>query len=281
MTPTMNEEEEDQERPNAEVARVAMKLPPFWRSDPEFWFLQAESNFQLCNITSDSTKFCHIVSSLSAEYSQHVKPIVRNPPASGKYEAIKTALIKAYAESDESKLRKLLSDATLDVDKPSHLLHKMRDLGGTECSDTVIGQLWLQRLPSHVQQILAVAPDDLDQRAILADKVSEVNTQQIAAVSTPSPDIPDSSSQELLQAIASISQRLDAIEFQNGGRSSRRSSSRQRFSSRQPDTSPALCWYHKKFGSQAKKCTQPCTWSEAPNYVSGPARQRSSPVLAP
>ena len=43
---------------------VALKLPAFWTSQPDVWFIQAEAQFTLRNITADDTKYAYLVASL-------------------------------------------------------------------------------------------------------------------------------------------------------------------------------------------------------------------------
>uniref|UniRef100_A0ABD2X807 DUF7041 domain-containing protein n=1 Tax=Trichogramma kaykai TaxID=54128 RepID=A0ABD2X807_9HYME len=40
------------------------RLPPFWRTGPELWFFQIESQFQVHNVTSDATKYHLVVAAL-------------------------------------------------------------------------------------------------------------------------------------------------------------------------------------------------------------------------
>jgi hypothetical protein len=48
----------------AHVAAVSVKVPKLNRSEPENWFLGAEVQFQLSNVTKESTKYFHMVGAL-------------------------------------------------------------------------------------------------------------------------------------------------------------------------------------------------------------------------
>jgi hypothetical protein len=61
----------------AEVSRVAVRIPPFWAERPVVWFAQAEAQFNLVGISSEKTKFCHVISS-----SRRLSPRESNASAS-------------------------------------------------------------------------------------------------------------------------------------------------------------------------------------------------------
>ncbi|GFT04217.1 hypothetical protein NPIL_64441 [Nephila pilipes] len=48
----------------AEVARVSVKVPSFWKPDPKIWFLQLEEQFRNAKLTVDQTKYNYVISSI-------------------------------------------------------------------------------------------------------------------------------------------------------------------------------------------------------------------------
>ncbi|GBN26059.1 hypothetical protein AVEN_122818-1 [Araneus ventricosus] len=115
------------ETTNPELARVAFRAPPFWETDPDLWFLQLESQFKLSGISIDETKFHTVVAALDSKIPPYISDIVRNSPADGKYDALKTRILRHFSQSQGTKLRVLLQDLQLDDKKPSRLLQEMRN----------------------------------------------------------------------------------------------------------------------------------------------------------
>ncbi|XP_023212152.1 uncharacterized protein LOC111615009 [Centruroides sculpturatus] len=110
------------------LARVAVKVPPFWKPDPCIWFLQFEAQFRNAGISSDQTKFDTVVSYIDAEILTQVSDILLSPLGWGKYELIKERLISAFADSETQRTKKLLTEMELGDRKPSQLLCEMRNL---------------------------------------------------------------------------------------------------------------------------------------------------------
>ncbi|CAB0043070.1 unnamed protein product, partial [Trichogramma brassicae] len=59
------------------------RLPAFWRSDPDLWFLQVEAQFNIHQVTSDSTRFNMILTVLDPETISEVSDIIRAPAGAG------------------------------------------------------------------------------------------------------------------------------------------------------------------------------------------------------
>ncbi|GFX98692.1 hypothetical protein TNCV_1502701 [Trichonephila clavipes] len=50
-----------------EVARIALRLPPFWKSNVRLWTAQCDHAFTFSGISSDDTKYSALVANLDAE----------------------------------------------------------------------------------------------------------------------------------------------------------------------------------------------------------------------
>lgn len=88
-----------------ELAKVGVRVPPFYPDDPALWFAQTEGQFMLSGITADSTKFYFVSSQIDHQYAREVSDIITNPPEKGKYELLRTELIKRMSASKEKQIR--------------------------------------------------------------------------------------------------------------------------------------------------------------------------------
>nr|XP_015925143.1 uncharacterized protein LOC107453000 [Parasteatoda tepidariorum] len=160
-----------------QIAHVAVKPPPFWKSNPSLWFVRLKE-FTLAKISADDTKFNYVLAAVDSDVLSSISDIVLKPPTTEKYKAIKKRLIELHSESEESKIRTLLQGLELGDQQPSQLLTRMRALAGDNVGTPLLKSLWLGRLPNNVETILAALNDELDQLASAADKTNDLSSHQ-------------------------------------------------------------------------------------------------------
>ncbi|KAJ8030221.1 hypothetical protein HOLleu_26565 [Holothuria leucospilota] len=278
---------------NSQLAAVSIKLPPFWPKDPTIWFAQVEAQFITRGITLQSTKVAYVVASLQPEIAEEVRDLLITPPTEDPYDKIKTKLIERTQTSEQKRLHQLPISEELGDRKPSQLLRRMYQLlGQRQLEDSIFKTLFLQRLPTNVQLILASTRDtvDIEQLSLLADKILEVtpNVPTVSTVkSTPTPPnvstnystpLTGSSSEvdELRSLVSKLTTTVDALtdqsaEHRNRGRSRDRNyRDRRRFSRSRSKSRPryyekpgGYCWYHFTFDKKAGKCTPPCSFNKS------------------
>lgn len=234
------------------AASVAVKLPDFWKNDPDMWFAQAEAQFALANVTKDETRFYHIVAKIDQTVICHIADLVANPPAADKYKAVKERLISRFALSWQAKLERLLGSHDLGDLRPTHLLAKMQELSaGLAVDENLLKMFFLQRLPTHIRGILSISDGTITKLAEMADKMTDYSPANIASVNQPVDTI-----DELKTQIAALTAEIKRMKVQpprQRSRSVSRSSSRA--------SSGGVCWYHRQYGSNAHQCREPCTFS--------------------
>lgn len=252
--------------PEAQAYAVrAVKTCNFWRDHPKTWFTQLEAKFRAHNVRSDELKFCVVVDKLDKESMLEIADIIEAPPINDKFRAIKEALISRLTDSDEKRLKKLFIDVELGDRKPTNLLRELRRLTGNAVNEQMLQALWLQRMPLRVQELLSVVEGvTLDKLAELADRTLERGSPGVTAL-TPSAPVASTAEQTMASAINELTQQVQRLveggrsrQQQRGGRNRSRNSS----SSSRSSSSFKYCFYHSRFGKDARNCVQPCSWKK-------------------
>lgn len=257
-----------------EACRVGVRTPTFNPDDPVLWFAQLEGQFALSNITSDTTKFYFVLSQMEPQHTAEVRDLIVTPPASGKYEKLKSELIKRLSASQERKIKQLMMHEELGDRKPSQFLRHLQHLAGPTIPDDFIRTIWSSRLPTNLQTIVASQTNmTLEALADLADRINDiVPTGQVTCASTSMPvstQIQNTAVEQLSKAVTELSHRLEVMELRSRERLRSRYSKRRgphRSRSRSKPRDHPYCWYHYRFRSRATKCTQPCTYPKSVNY---------------
>lgn len=104
-----------------QAARI-VKLPVFYKTDIGFWFTQIKVAFKISGITREQTKFEYVIHHADPEFLPLIVPIARDPPRVNLYQAIKSRIIKAFEESEETRLRRLLQRH--NVEKILHSIYR-------------------------------------------------------------------------------------------------------------------------------------------------------------
>ena len=252
------------EREAGAVATFNIKLPPFWPSDPHLWFAQVEAQFATRGITSQKTKYEHVVASLSPEFATQVRDLILRIPDTTPYDTLKRQLIIRTALPEQRRLQQLLSSTELGDQRPTQLLRRMQQLlgdGAVNADGKLLRELFLQRLPCNVRMILASFGDTktLDELAELGDNVITAGPPSMAGITQPQPS---SEVEGLRSELSHLQERVSALSTAIRTRSP--SPRRRPFQSRSPPPQPtpmSMCWYHARFGDKARKCTPPCSHS--------------------
>ncbi|GFW14579.1 hypothetical protein TNCV_2359031 [Trichonephila clavipes] len=126
-------------------------------------------------------------------------------------------------------------------------------------------------MPPHIQTVLSASSEPLDKLAIIADKVSEVvgaSSTICAAKTVPPPS--QSSSCNAQPTMDSLARQIQELSLQvaeltrerNSSRHQRYSSDRRRSHSRSRSVNrgSGICYYHRRYKEQARKCVSPCAF---------------------
>lgn len=130
----------------------------------------------------------------------------------------------------------------------------MRNSGGDHIIDAVLRTLLLEQMPEQVHSILTGSTEtDLDRLSALADKIMDLQKPNALAAVFRDQD----NSSHMSTSIAELTKKLAALTKRFNQRESR---NRSRSASRNKADSESFCYFHKKFGTQARKCRKLCDW---------------------
>lgn len=132
-------------------------------------------------------------------------------------------------------------------------------LGPTPETTSFLRELFLARLPANVRMVLASADatTELGRLAEMADKVLEVATPTVAAVTTPPPQ--PSEVAQLREDVARLTELVHSLTTKPRHRHHSRNRRSPSPAATQQSQDSILCWYHQKFGDRAVKCRDPCS----------------------
>lgn len=263
--PTKSEPHMESGPRNSVEAINTMRLnpPEMCTEDLQSYFWALEHWFAATGITEnmDARRYHMVLAQLPARSLPDLRPLLDAVPNANRYEFAKRTIIAHFEESQRSRLHRLLSGMELGDRKPSQLLAEMRRTANGAMTDSMLLDLWIGRLPPHIQSAAIAAPADATQKASVADAV--MDSYALYHRTGPYQSIGEvtSSAVELLtRQVAELSKRIEGIAVQQHRaehpRQRKRSHSRP---SNRPQAG-GLCYYHQRFGSAAKKCQDPCTF---------------------
>lgn len=218
------------------VSATSVKIPEFWNKSPAVWFARIEAQFNSKGITQDQTKYDYVVSALDVNTADEIQHILLNPPAADKYQALKHELITTFGKSQFERDSELLNLNGLGDRRPSALLRKINALNNDP--ETLKRAIFLANLPTEIRSVLAAQQfPDAEQLAAAADRIWESRAININNIKSSPAPIED----------------FDHIDGVSAKSRSRRP--------RQPSSDSDICYYHTRFGPQARKCQGNCKFA--------------------
>lgn len=272
LNPLNSEPNETSQPLNSDhVTQITIKIPPFWRQNVRVWLRQVDAQFITKGVTRELTKYYHVLGNLDTDVAALISDFLDKPLSHTPYQDLCHRLISEFEESENRKVTKLIDELELGSKRPTQFLREMRTLASNHVKDDFLKTLFLKHLPVHISAILASSSDSLDNLATMADKIMEYSPSQ-SHVYTMTSQLPKTSETDRLSRLeAQISQLTNEIaSLRSRSRSrSRTRSSREITKSDSPQNNEkSLCWYHYKFGNDAKKCTTPCSYRSSPSVNS-------------
>ncbi|XP_045133332.1 uncharacterized protein LOC123517386 [Portunus trituberculatus] len=272
-----------------------LRVPPF-TYDVEAWFLYLEAVWAGADLP-DLQRYQAVVRALPSEVVARLYSVLSNLPEADRYGALKSAITGVFGRSREACFA-ALDSARYDGGRPSALLARLSALNraaGFPWSEEMVRHKLSSLLPQPVRLQLAAAPQalSLEEFSALVDRVHEAHVVSPpadpapaclcpvnAAAPTDQPTAPaESLSLHVLQqqaAVTSGARRnppLAAVPSSTETRLASVEASLRRLEAllaRSPtQTDAGVCFYHRRFGEEARSCRPPCAWPRQGNGAGG------------
>ena len=231
-----------------------IKLPAF-SDDIRQWLTLSEAVLSyIAPPASDEEKFVALLKAIPIHLVEAVDTVITDPPRTNKFKALKNALEATVKHVSDEETFAQLTTMLLGDSSPSELLKKMKSINRRRTvplPDQLIRSLHLQKMPVSLQALIEIAGTGKndDGYAEAADKVLlrhnlknyQPSTYNVTPVSpTTATDVNTVSEvTELKKQIKKLQQQLQA-------------------SQRQSESD--LCYYHQRFGREARNCRPPCSF---------------------
>jgi hypothetical protein len=243
---------------------------PFWPEDPASWFRLAKGQFALCNVIDPVTRYYHVLAALSVDSVRLMRHVLHDDTGPESYEQLRASLLASHSLSNYQKMERMMRLPPLGDRKPSVMLAEMLEFcPAGESTTAVFAFLYLQRLPREIRVLLS-EDDPANMRAIAekADRLIAMHVPQshdaCAAVTAE-----DSCAKAgVVAALQGARSRKD-----KGPKRPQQSHTQPKELGRWIDLTKrgqeqgwslrtSMCYYHAKFGEQAKHCQEECAWPE-------------------
>lgn len=116
----------------------------------------------LDKINYEKMKYNYLVNILDVDILSSISDLIFTTPTENPFTTLKNKLLKIFENSITQITKTLLQELALLDQNPSVLLRKLKDFASEQVTDDILKNLWLQRLPSNIETVLAVSSDELD-----------------------------------------------------------------------------------------------------------------------
>lgn len=256
-----------------------LPMPAVTNTNIEAWFITMDFWFTACGINDDHQRFATVLAAMDPNVVAQLIEVVREAPLNGKFEFIKSKLVAHFADSEQRKLNRLLSEMPLGDKRPSELFHEMKRVAGTVLGDTALKSLWAQRLPEAARPVIAASSGTAAEFTKIADSIVDALAPRAIHQTTASPP---NEIGELRAIIAELRNQIGNMPRHSRSRSRNNNDNIRRSLTPAAPTNNSranpgnsangnptnnnsnanadseLCWYHQTYGSNARKCREPC-----------------------
>ncbi len=255
---------------------TTLNLPPFREDQPAMWFTLAEGQFEMKGMQDRRHWFYTVLAALSAQQQDRVADIAGvSPVPADAYQQVKERLLQMHELDRNQRIDKLLEMPSLQGQKPSDMLAKMRQLcpAGEETT-ALFRWMFLRRLPDKVKLMLAE-----DHSSSVTELAARAD---ILTASAPKPAATIAAAAEKEDVIAAATAQPNRGRgrgnFERGhnhrgrfqyGKRKRSADRTDRAGNQSHNATGAsvwekagICYYHWIYGKASHQCRKPCIWTE-------------------
>ena len=220
---------------------VSIKPPPFMESSAEGWFTIMEAQFHLQHITSEVTKFYHVLSALPPNV---VSQLPVDTLSSKSFTTLKPEIVQLFERTKPELFEQLISTAKM-TGRPSACMNELLCIAKkVGVGDDLVRHKFTQALPPTIGTVLAAQKElELTQLAKLGDELLLLarSQPQCLAVDASRSSHPRSPKQDVHRNQLSYGLK----PFHEGQK-------------------PVVCRAHLYFGPKARTCKPWCRWPNKP-----------------
>lgn len=241
----------------------------------KIYFISLDFWFEASSVTSDNKKYCSVMAQIPLNDLCTIQTELDTVPTEGKYDYIKPIIIAFYSDSQQKRFREAINDVQLGDSKPSKLYQKLKSLASDSLTDTALIDLWAARLPEMAHAaVIQMKDSPIKDRLVAADALVEsirlrnigdrsmcqTNLQPLVAATKTNTIQKEATEINLLEKLSNQIAELERRFNNDRSRSKSSNSSKSRARSKSSTNHPN-CWYHWKFGANAKRCKEPCNFN--------------------
>ena len=182
-TPGRSTNERNTAQGNISVIYSRLPVPPMSSANIDAWFISMDIWFTASGIIADKQKTATILAALDRNVIAQLADVIASMPLANRYDYIKEKIISHFADSEQRRLNRLLSELPLGDKRPSELFFEMKRVAGTTLGEAALKGLWTKRLPDFAQPVAAASTGTPAEFTKIADAIVEAMTSnQIGSV---------------------------------------------------------------------------------------------------
>ena len=233
-----------------------LRLPAFTPINPEAWFQRAETIFRNRNITTERKKADTVLEYLPDDVWNMISPWIGSLTDTVDYKDLKKKLLQVYSATPSERAKQFFAHLYTDISdmRPSHLLYEMRKLLTMPQTESepqkpidLLREMVLTTLPPAVRAAIPNA-SEMDEETFLkvADDLMIAHTAAKRVIAPAAPEPPAAEEEPPEPHVAPVKNQKQRRPFR------RHYHQPQRY----------LCYFHWRFGDEAKRCEGPCSRSQ-------------------